>query len=199
MTSRRPTLLVLLAGCAALIAPAISGHGPILVWNVSASVPLGLYRTASADQIAIADLVAVRPPAPLAALLSERSYLAPGVPIIKQVLALPGAIVCRFGMTIITHDQILGDARTADSLGRPLPSWQGCRLLGDDEIFLMNPDAAESFDGRYFGPLPISSVTARLTPLWTDHGGDGRFVWRGDASASPPSPFPPAPQPGDVP
>ena len=36
----------------------------------------------------------------------------------------------------------------------------------------------DSLDGRYFGPIPASSVIGRALPLWTDEEGDGRFVWR---------------------
>ena len=46
------------------------------------------------------------------------------------------------------------------------------------EIFLMNPTVPDSLDGRYFGPLPVTSIVARAVPLWTDETGDGRFVWR---------------------
>jgi hypothetical protein len=56
---------------------------------------------------------------------------------------------------------------TQDRNGRDLPIWQGCHRLGAGEVFLMNPDAPDSLDGRYFGPLPRTAITARLTPLWT--------------------------------
>jgi len=42
----------------------------------------------------------------------------------------------------------------------------------------MNPDAADSLDGRYFGPLADTTVIGRATPVWTDEDGDDRFVWR---------------------
>ena len=41
----------------------------------------------------------------------------------------------------------------------------------------MNWDAPDSLDGRYFGPLPTSTITARVVPVWTDEDGDGRFRW----------------------
>ena len=44
--------------------------------------------------------------------------------------------------------------------------------------FLMNWQVRDSLDGRYFGPLPASSVIGRATPLYTDEDGDDRFVWR---------------------
>ena len=41
----------------------------------------------------------------------------------------------------------------------------------------MSPDVGDSLDGRYFGPLPASTVIGRATPLFTDEDGDGRLNW----------------------
>jgi type IV secretory pathway protease TraF len=41
------------------------------VWNASASVPVGLYRLRPAGELAVAELVAVQPPEPLATFLAE--------------------------------------------------------------------------------------------------------------------------------
>lgn len=183
--SRRAILAIILAGAGLTVAPALSGHRPELIWNASASVPVGLYRVSAPTDIAVADLVAVMPPDRLSAFLAERGYLAPGVPLLKRVLALPGTTVCRNGSTVIAYDHAYGEALDRDRAGRPLPVWQGCRTLRDGEVFLMNWDAPDSMDGRYFGPLPASTITARVTPVWTDEGGDGRFVWR-TADAGPP-------------
>jgi type IV secretory pathway protease TraF len=54
-----------------------------------------------------------------------------------------------------------------DSRGRPLPVWQGCRVIADGEVFLMNWQSADSLDGRYFGALPTSAVIGTAEPLWT--------------------------------
>ena len=180
MTAPRAIVLTMLAGCALIAAPALSGHGPRFIWNASASVPVGLYRIAPARPIEVADLVAVIPAEPLTTFLAERGYLSRNVPLIKRVLALPGTTVCRRGATIFAYDHAYGEARARDSHGRDLPTWQGCRLLADGEVFLMNWDAADSFDGRYIGPLPASTIVARLVPVWTDADGDGRFRWRAD-------------------
>jgi len=51
-------------------------------------------------------------------------------------------------------------------------------VIGDGEIFLMNWEVGDSLDGRYFGPIPASSVIGRALPLWTDEEGDGRYEWR---------------------
>ncbi|WP_094462459.1 S26 family signal peptidase [Pannonibacter phragmitetus] len=175
--SRRLTIAMTLGAAALVIAPVLSGHAPSLVWNASASVPVGLYRTASAGRVEVGDLVAVMPPAAIADLLDVRGYLPRGVPLIKRVLALPGTEVCRRGTTIIAYDHAYGEARERDRLGRDLPAWEGCRTLRPGEVFLMNWDAPDSLDGRYFGPFPASTITARVVPVWTDDDGDGRFRW----------------------
>jgi conjugative transfer signal peptidase TraF len=183
---RRATILTMLTAAALVAAPASFGYAPAFIWNASASVPIGLYRLAPADRFNIGDYVVVAPPAPLAAFLAERGYLPLGVPLIKRVLALPGAKVCRRGLTIFAYEHAYGAAREHDRLGRPLPAWQGCRALAEGEIFLMNWDAPDSLDGRYFGPLPASSIAARALPLWTDAEDDGRFRWQvGDPADTP--------------
>ena len=151
---------------------------PRLVWNASASVPIGFYTVAPAERIDGADLVAVMPPEPFASFMAERGYVARVVPLLKRVLGLPGQRLCRDGHLIIVDGVPLGEARDRDSLGRDLPVWQGCRVIAEGEVFLMNPEIGDSLDGRYFGPLPASAVIGRATPLFTDEDGDGRFVWR---------------------
>jgi conjugative transfer signal peptidase TraF len=184
--SQHAIIVTMLASAALVAVPPWFGYAPGLIWNASASVPIGLYRLAPVEGPDIGDYVVVSPPEPLAAFLAERRYLPLGVPLIKRVLALPGATVCRRGATIIAYDHAYGEARERDRLGRPLPSWQGCRMLAESEIFLMNWDAADSLDGRYFGPLPVTSIVARAVPLWTDADGDGRFQWHvGDPADAP--------------
>ncbi|MFN7089418.1 MAG: S26 family signal peptidase [Allorhizobium sp.] len=138
-----------------------------LIWNVSASAPVGLYRVVPVDRIEVTDLAVVMPPAELASFLDERRYLPKGLPLLKRVLALGGTEVCRSGTDIIAYGMRYGQARERDSEGRALPVWQGCRRIDESEVFFMNWDAADSFDSRYFGPLPLITVIGRAIPLWT--------------------------------
>lgn len=81
----------------------------------------------------------------------------------------------------ITIDGIpVGVARARDGLARPLPIWMGCRTLHSSELFVMNPAAPDSFDGRYFGVLRFTHVIGRAKPVWTDETGDGRHRWFAD-------------------
>ena len=165
--------VVLGVGLSVLFRPA-----PRLIWNASASVPIGLYAVHPSGGLHVDELLVVMPPEPLATFLDERRYLPQGVPLLKHVLALPGQTICRSDRTITVDGVTMGDALDRDHLGRPLPKWDGCRTIHTGEVFLMNPTVPDSLDGRYFGPLPTTAIVARAVPLWTDEAGDGRFVWR---------------------
>lgn len=167
MIGRRMTLIAMLAGTALIAAPAWSRPDIRFIWNASASVPVGLYRILPGRQVDVTDLAVVMPPDKLASFLDERRYLPRGLPLIKRVLALGGTEVCRRGSAIVAYDAIYGQALARDTRGRPLPVWQGCRTLRDGEAFFMNWDSSDSFDSRYFGPLPVSTIVGRAIPVWT--------------------------------
>jgi conjugative transfer signal peptidase TraF len=141
---------------------------PKLIWNASASVPIGLYAVKPTDSHHVGDLVVVRPPEALAAFLEMRGYLARGVPLLKHIAALPGQVVCRSSRTITVDGVTTGQALDRDRFGRILPRWEGCRLVADQEVFLMNWQSENSLDGRYFGSLPASTIVGRADPLWTE-------------------------------
>ena len=152
------------AGLSAIVA--IVAPPPLLIWNASASAPIGLYRVRPDRDPAIGALVAVTPPEHLTRWLSARGYLPEGVPLLKAVAAKAGQRVCRTGNVVSVDARRVAIARLADGRGRPLPVWRGCRTLEPGQLFLLNPSVPDSLDGRYFGPLPASVVVGRATPLW---------------------------------
>ncbi len=176
MNGRRKIVWAMVIAAALVIVPSFVPWSPRLLWNASASVPIGLYLLRPVDNVAVGDLVAVQPPPELSDFLDERGYLPRHVPLLKHVVALPGAIICRAGNTIIVDQSVVGFAHFLDSLGRRLPRWEGCRRLTDGEIFLMNPDASDSLDGRYFGALPITVIAGRLVSVWVRSGSAQRRI-----------------------
>lgn len=159
---------------------------PRLIWNASASMPLGLYHVDVGRTPATGDLVLAEPPDEVAALLAARGYLPRGVPLLKRVVAAEGALVCRTG-SFVTIDGIGAvRARANDRAGRPLPRWLGCRRLQRGEYFLLGA-ASDSFDSRYFGPLPAGAVIGTARPLLTREAPGASLRWRHAApiSASP--------------
>ena len=140
---------------------------PLLLWNASASVPIGLYAVRPTGTLTNDELVVVAPPEPLATFLADGRYLPRGVPLIKRIAAGSGQRVCRRGSAISIDGSRVAIARHRDHAGSPLPIWSGCRTIIRGEVFLLNAHEPASLDGRYFGPLPSSSVIGRAVPLWT--------------------------------
>jgi conjugative transfer signal peptidase TraF len=167
MTGRLATLLATLGAAVVLVSTIAVRPAPRYIWNASESVPIGLYRLHPTGRLAVSQLVAVEPPEPLATLLADRRYLPRGIPLLKRVLALPGQTVCRDQLAITVDKIEMGAARAHDRSGRPLPIWQGCHVIADGEVFLMNWQSADSFDGRYFGVLPTNAIIGTTEPLWT--------------------------------
>jgi len=168
MTGRATTLLLTVGAAALALSTIAAMPAKRYVWNASGSVPVGLYWLQPTGDLFVTQLVAVQSPEPLATFLADQRYLPRGVPMLKRVRALPGQTVCRDGLAITVDNIAAGDARACDSRGRPLPVWQGCRVIAADEVFLMNWQSADSLDGRYFGVLPTTAIIGRAAPVWTN-------------------------------
>lgn len=151
---------------------------PRLIWNASASAPIGLYRLHHDAPPAIGDMVAIMPPPALARLMAERHYLPVGTPLLKHVGALPGQKVCRHGASVTIDGEPVASALPHDRRGRSLPLWRGCRTIANGMLFLLNAPA-DSFDSRYFGALPASALLGRVIPILTRATPDKPLRWRG--------------------
>ncbi|MBI1206836.1 MAG: S26 family signal peptidase [Azospirillum sp.] len=160
-------LTLTLAGVALAGVPAVAALPPLLVWNASASVPVGLYRLAPGAP-GRDDFVLVRLPEALRALAAGRGYLPRAVPLIKRLKAAAGDSICAAGSVIFINGRPVAERLARDARGRPLPVWRGCRMLVPGEVFLLGGPSPASFDGRYFGPLPAAAIIGRLVPLWID-------------------------------
>jgi len=157
--------------------PALTPMPIKLIWNASASAPVGFYSIDFNGPFEITDLVAVDASEPLATFLADRGYLPKGLPLLKRILAVAGQTVCRTNLTITVDGIEVGAALERDHAGRDLPVWQGCRHVATGEVFLMNWQVADSFDGRYFGLTSTGQIIGHAVPLWTDEAGDGYFKW----------------------
>lgn len=170
MRARLTILFVALCAAAVIVKTMGPKPAPVLIWNASASVPIGLYQVQPAGKLSVTDLVVAFPPEKLGAYMAKRRYLPRGVPLLKRVLALPGQTVCRTERTITVDGIAMGLALTRDDRGRPLPVWQGCQVIAKGDMFLMNWQSSASFDGRYFGPISAASIVGRTEPIWTEEG-----------------------------
>jgi conjugative transfer signal peptidase TraF len=152
--------------CAGLVATIIAPPLPRLLWNVSASAPIGLWRIVPGAPLARGDMVIARTPPAMRALAARRAYLPEPVPLVKRVAAAAGDRVCAVGPLIAINGRTVATRRAADTQGRRLPWWSGCRTLGDGALFLLMAGTPDSFDGRYFGPSRSADVIGKAIPLW---------------------------------
>jgi len=137
----------------------------LLVWNASASAPIGLYGLRPASVASRGDMVIAWTPQPARQLAAARHYLPSNVPLVKRVGAAGGDRVCAIGAAIRVNGRHVAARRKVDSRGRPMPWWSGCRDLAAGEYFLLMDNPA-SFDGRYFGVTRREDLVGRAVLLW---------------------------------
>ncbi len=159
---RRTTVAISFLGVAVCLLTA-APQTPFMLWNASASMPIGLYAVSSRSpglgETAVVDL-----PSGIRELAARRRYLPPGIPALKRVAALAGDRICARGAFVFINERLAAARQSTDALGRPLASWHGCQVLRR-EVFLLG-EGRGSFDGRYFGPLDQARVTGSARLLW---------------------------------
>lgn len=152
-------------GCLLVLRPG-ERPAPRLLFNTTASAPLGFYLL-TPGRFAKGQLAAVTPPRDLADWMARRGYLPANVPLLKEVAAVSGQRVCGRDDVLSIDGAPIARILPRDRQGRALPAYQGCRRLDSDEVFLLNRHAANSLDGRYFGPVSARQVIGGARPLWT--------------------------------
>ena len=93
MKRRRTVMATAIAAsafAAAFVAVAVADPLPRVIWNASASAPIGLYRIHPDRDPPTGALVAMAPPEQLSRWLAARGYLPEGVPLLKHVAAKAG-------------------------------------------------------------------------------------------------------------
>ena len=139
---------------------------PRLVWNASASAPIGLYAVTPGATVEPGDMVIARVPDPSRMVAAERRYIPANVPLVKRVAAAAGDEVCALGREIFVNGTWVVERRAFDAKGRPMPWWSGCVRLRGRQLFLLMSDSPGSFDGRYFGVTDGNLVVGKARLLW---------------------------------
>lgn len=139
---------------------------PRLVWNASASAPIGLYYVRPGAAIDSGDMVIARMPEPFRMLAATRHYLPANVPLVKRVAGAAGDEICALGAEIFVNGALVAVRRQSDGMGRPMPRWTGCVRLRGRQLFLLMTASPASFDGRYFGITAPHDVVGGARLLW---------------------------------
>jgi conjugative transfer signal peptidase TraF len=136
--------------------------------NVTESMPLGLYWHQPLTQpLHIGQLVYVSVPAHVQRLVYERGYIPQRAQLVKQVFGLPGDSWCvSMKEGFVINGKKVGELQTRDMRGELLPLWSpGCHQVALGHV-LIGSSALRSFDSRYFGPVPQTTLLNEVEPLW---------------------------------
>ncbi len=159
---KRLAAFVLTLGLAASLVGAPRST-PWVIYNRSASVPIGFY-VRSDRPLELGALVTVAAAEVAPAYAQIRAYDDPSDRFIKRVAAMAGDHVCAQGDKVVVRGERVLQRAVQDRYGAALPSWSECRALRDGEILLAG-DSQDSFDGRYWGPISINSIEQVWRPL----------------------------------
>jgi conjugative transfer signal peptidase TraF len=141
--------------------------------NTSPSLPIGIYIKTSDPT---ADLVEFCPAEPYAHFAIVRGYRDAGncddggAPFLKPVIAQSGDLVEVSPGGISVNGKLIRNTApiSADSKGRPLVAWPAGRsVVPTDSIWVASSFHPKSFDSRYFGPVPASTIRDYLRPIIT--------------------------------
>lgn len=146
----------------AALAIASLSNDTVVLFNHSPSVPTGFYvrTTARIDPGAFVTVRAVDV-APLEA--HRRRYDHNADRFIKRVTAVGGQTVCGDGRRVMIDGRVAASVYAGGDRVTP-NGWVGCRTLRADEVLLLG-DSADSFDGRYWGPISNRLIEGVWRPL----------------------------------
>ncbi len=166
-----------LAAIAVVVATTVAGHLAGITINATPSMALGLWRRADQPLGRGVVVIACPPPTHALQLGGDRDYLGGGScpsgyePMLKPIAAMPGdTVTVRQDGVIEVNGTPLPNSRSLyhDDAGRPLFGFPpGTYPVAPGLVWLISTYSPRSFDSRYLGPVPISSIRGTVAPLWT--------------------------------
>lgn len=143
-----------------LLLAGLLAHTSGLRINPTPSLPKGVYRITSGQDLAKGDFVSFCLQGEFADFASERGYLQAGScenglrPLLKRLAGLPGDHIDAASLAV----------RLVDNQGRPMPSILHSGVIPTG-MALVLADHEGSFDSRYFGLVPLE-VLQRVEPVF---------------------------------
>ena len=136
-----------------------------VIYNPTKSAPRGYYLIVNTT-MKKDDYVLVNIPKQARILAAERQYLPENIPILKPVAAGARDHICIKSGRVLINGKSITMLLKQDSKGRALVPWTGCRMLFENEFFLLSTYMPHSYDSRYFGPVTREMVIGKAVSLW---------------------------------
>lgn len=158
-------LLGVILGVGLVTSANVLSVSPKLIWNRTASAPVGLYwRNGSPPNLR--DWAVISANSAEAIWARENGFSGSNWPLIKRVSGVHGDEICRSDVIISINGEAIAEAISKTENHLELPTWSGCIRLGSNEIFLLN-EHPKSLDGRYFGPINVDEIEGSATLIWS--------------------------------
>jgi len=158
-------LVVIVGSLAAIGAITFHKMEPKILYNPSASAPIGFYYLSGETSYGRGDFVAVMAPDEAQILAAKRRYVPNNTPLLKTIYGVSGDEICIKKDVVMINKNPVAQAQQYDSKGRLMPALKGCSILNDGAYFLLSTVIENSFDSRYFGPVDEADILGVATPL----------------------------------
>lgn len=145
-------------------------------FNYTPSMPIGFYQRVSTTKIKRGDLVVVCLPKQVAVVALQRGYLRGGscpnkvIPVLKQVIAIPGDVVTLTNSHItVNSTTYIAPFNSIDHNRQPLQKFIQNGIYQPSRgywIYGAN-DPIKSWDSRYYGSVKRAEIIAVYKPLFT--------------------------------
>lgn len=135
------------------------GYG--ITYQVTSSMPKGLYLITPAKNLSRGDIVLFKPPNKVLSFLVKHKWLPHSGLMMKYVIATPHDYVCqKQGWIFINHKKI-APVYKEYAIGKKLANTHFCSKLTTQQYLLMSTRNKHSFDGRYFGPVNKNRIIGK--------------------------------------
>ncbi|MGL4865506.1 MAG: signal peptidase I [Cetobacterium sp.] len=134
--------------------------------NITKSLPRGVYRILPSEEFKKDDIVVFEIPEETKKYLFDRKYVPSIVTSMMKKVAsekIDDVIEINNNNELIINNKNWGKVYKYDSYGRKLPEIDVKKMkVQKGEIFLLSDYSDRSFDGRYFGVVPINSIKYKV-------------------------------------
>jgi len=160
--------LVISIGCVLASATVFAALPHIFFFNTSKSLPVGLYVRIPGDEYEKGDYIVYEPDEGTKSLVRRYGWNDNPGTFLKIVGGVAGD---KYSVEESTRfftvgDKFIGIAYETDTKGHQLPQISGEFTVEEGQILPIGTDP-RSFDGRYTGTIPITSIKAKVKPLLT--------------------------------
>ena len=166
MQNTRSISSLIVSGLCIVVLAVMSCMRPqvVVLYNYTDSLPHGFYMVEKRDVYRRGDMVVFPVPRSVRSLVNERQWLHDEGLLMKPLIGVKGDSVCTKRNRFRVGENDFGGIQSHDEQGLPLPRYAVCGVLKAG--FLVGVEGmSNSFDSRYFGPVPERSVIGVAIPF----------------------------------